>query len=376
MKFRKTIVWILLILLLTNALTVQATNSVNELEATTSDLENELSNLNSDLSVLEAEMDSVLFQIRETSATLDATKSELALAKGMQDAQYESMKLRIQYMYENGNHSIMEMLLSSGSLAEFLNHAEYYSSIMEYDRTVLEEYKMIQEDISRKEQELLDTQTYLLDLQASLDAREQELNDKISDTSADLSSYKAKLAAAKEEAKKAEEAAKEEIIPVPPPEPDPKPEPEPEPEIEPDVEVDTELEIIPEPEVQPDEEPSEPKESILDTASDLEIFAGLLECEAGYQDYDALLAVGSVIVNRMNSTHYPDTLRGVIFQSGQFPPATNGKLERILERGVKDLCVTAAQDALGGKNNIGDCLQFRSKNSGHVGTVIGNNVFF
>jgi spore germination cell wall hydrolase CwlJ-like protein len=78
----------------------------------------------------------------------------------------------------------------------------------------------------------------------------------------------------------------------------------------------------------------------------------------------------------MNSSHYPDTLRGVIFQSGQFPPATNGKLEQILESGVKDLCVTAAQDALSGKNNIGDCLQFRSKNSGHVGTVIGNNVFF
>ena len=361
-------IWGLLILLLTSAVTVQATNTVDELENATSSLEQELSSLNSDLDVLEKEMDAVLDQIQETSATLEITKAELAQAKGLEEAQYESMKLRIKYMYENGSHSIMEMLLSSGSLAEFLNHAEYYTSIMEYDRSVLEEYQKVQEEISQKEHSLRETQEVLFTLQETLDEREQEINERIGEASSDLSAYKTKLAAAKAEAKKAEEAAKEEVEPVPPSEPEAKPEEESESSDEPQVE-----------ESQPEKEPEkeeESKESILDTASDLEIFAGLLECEAGYQDYEGLLAVGSVVVNRMNSRYYPDTLRGVIFQSGQFPPATNGKLERILERGVKDLCLTAAQDALNGKNNVGDCLQFRSKHSGHDGIVIGSNVFF
>ena len=89
-----------------------------------------------------------------------------------------------------------------------------------------------------------------------------------------------------------------------------------------------------------------------------------------------MLAVASVVVNRMKHSNYPDTLRGVIFQSGQFPPAHNGKVDKILERGVKDSCLKAAQDALNGKNNVGDCLSFRSASSGHVGTIIGDNVFF
>ena len=90
----------------------------------------------------------------------------------------------------------------------------------------------------------------------------------------------------------------------------------------------------------------------------------------------ATLAVASVVVNRMKHPNYPDTLRGVIYQAGQFTPAHNGSIDRVLERGVKDACVQVANDALAGKNNVGDCLNFRSASSGHVGTVIGGNVFF
>jgi spore germination cell wall hydrolase CwlJ-like protein len=78
----------------------------------------------------------------------------------------------------------------------------------------------------------------------------------------------------------------------------------------------------------------------------------------------------------MKSRYYPDTLNGVVYQSGQFPPATDGKVERVLQRGVKDFCIKAAIDAFNGKSNVGDCVQFRAASSGHSGTIIGDNVFF
>jgi len=78
----------------------------------------------------------------------------------------------------------------------------------------------------------------------------------------------------------------------------------------------------------------------------------------------------------MKHANYPNTVYGVIYQSGQFPPATSGKMDKILERGTKELCETAARDALNGKTNVEDCISFRAASSGYVGTIIGDNVFF
>ena len=357
MKVRKWKLWFLVILLLTSSIPVYATN-LEELEDSASSLENELSDLN-------RELNSITKQIQETSDTLEQTKAELAIAKGKEEAQYENMTLRIKYLYENGNHSILEMLLSAGTLAEFLNHSEYYASIMEYDRELLDELVDIREEIAVKEQTLIDSQKRLQELQTSLDK-------KIANTSADLSKYEKKIEAAKAEIKRLEEEAKEEVKPV-----EPEKEPEKPNREEPKEESPADKPSSDKPSSDnSSSDSSDKKESLVDTCTDLELFAALLECEAGSRDYEAILAVASVVVNRMNSRYYPDTLRGVILQSGQFPPATNGLVEKKLARGVKDLCVTAAQDALAGKNNVGDCLQFRAASSGHDGIIIGDNVFF
>lgn len=340
-----------------------ADDTVDELEQTTSGLESELSGLNSELDALSAELDGIISQISETSSELEATKTSLSIAKGEEEAQYESMKLRIKYMYENGNTSMLEMLFSSTCMAEFLNRAEFYSSITEYDRALLEELTTTRESIAQQEMELEEKQAQLASLQKELSKKEAALNSKISSTSAELTQYSAQLEQAREEARKAEEALKQEVIPVPPEEPSDIPSEDTPSDDVPDSSDDT-----------TDDEASDIP--VSSTASDVELLAALIECEAGSTDYEGMLAVGSVVVNRMKHRYYPDTLRGVIYQSGQFPPALNGKVDRILARGVKDSCVIAAQDALNGKNNVGDCLSFRSSSSGHAGTVIGDNVFF
>ena len=316
----------------------QATKEVDELENATSDLESNVSSLNK-------ELDYIVGQIKKTSKSLEKAKEELAIAKGQEEAQYESMMLRIKYMYESGNSSLLELLLSSSCLPEFINRAEYISQVTEYDRNMLEELAATSKTISEKEEQLLEDQKYLASLQKDLD-------EKIDAASDELTNYKARLKKAKEDAKRLEEEAKEKVEPIPP--------------KKEETDKDTDKD--------PDTESDGP--SISATASDVELLAALLECEAGTSNYDALLAVGSVVVNRMKSSHYPDTVRGVIYQSGQFPPAHNGKVEKVLRRGVKDLCVQAAQDALSGKNNVGDCLSFRASSSGRPGLVIGDNVFF
>ena len=181
-----------------------------------------------------------------------------------------------------------------------------------------------------------------------MNTKEESIKNKISTTSGELDSYKKKLAKAQEDAKKAEEALKQEVVPVTPPKEDTSSDPS---DWKPDL-------------------------GYSDSASDIELFAALIECEAGSTDYEGMLAVASVVVNRMKDSRYPNTLRGVIKQSGQFPPAHNGLVDKKLARGVKPSCLQVAQDALAGKNNVGGCLSFRSASSGHEGIIIGGNVFF
>ena len=337
------------ILLFVAVFPVQATDTVKDLENKTSGLESELSKLKKELKTLEKEVNNILSQIEKTSESLEKTKEELALALGEEDAQYDSMMLRIKYMYENGNTGLLEILFSSGSLAEFITRADMVSAITEYDRKMLKELQAVRQKVAEKEEKLKDDQKYLSSLQASLDKKETDLKKKISNTTADLSSYMTKLKNAKLEAEKAQSNANKPVDPVSP------------------------------------STATKPSGSyngyyngstIIYDESDVILLAALLECEAGTSNYEALLAVGSVVVNRMKHPRHDKTLYGVIYARGQFPPATSGKVMRIVNRGTKSLCREAARDALNGKNNIGGCLSFRSVSSGRDGIVVGGNVFF
>lgn len=340
-----------------------AYDSVEDLEDTTSDLENELSGLTNELETLDAELDYLISELNTVSADIEHAKTELSIAKGNAQTQYETMKKRIRYMYESGSTNYLEVLFSATSMADLLSRAEYISMINQRDRQLYEELDVARKEVEEKEALLLEKQESLNVLKEELAQKEAALNEQISATSSELASYKEKLAQAKEEAQKADESAKEEVIPVIP---------QPEEPVSPEPDTQEPIPSVPDTSETPDEDTP----VINPTSSDVELLAALIECEAGSTDYEGMLAVGSVVVNRMKNRHYPDTLRGVIYQSGQFSPVKSGKLDLVLARGVKSSCVQAAQDALAGKNNVGDCLSFRAASSGHAGTIIGDNVFF
>lgn len=107
------------------------------------------------------------------------------------------------------------------------------------------------------------------------------------------------------------------------------------------------------------------------------LLAALIHCEAGGEPYEGQVAVGAVVMNRVRSQAYPDTIHGVIYASGQFTPAMSGKVNKVLESGkIYESCIKAAEEALSGVSNVGDRTHFRRNNGTRQGLVIGNHVFF
>ena len=112
------------------------------------------------------------------------------------------------------------------------------------------------------------------------------------------------------------------------------------------------------------------------SVDDTTLLAAIIQCEAGSECYEGKVAVGAVVLNRVRSGSYANSISGVIYQSGQFGPASNGSLARVLASGnISSSCRQAAADALAGADPTGGKLSFHRAN-GRDGLVIGNHVFF
>lgn len=105
------------------------------------------------------------------------------------------------------------------------------------------------------------------------------------------------------------------------------------------------------------------------------LLGALIQCEAGSESYDGQLAVGAVVMNRLRAG-YSGSISGVIYQRGQFSPASSGKLDSVLSSGVRGTCLQAAQEAINGADNVSGAKSFKRASSGQPGTVIGNHVFY
>ena len=190
---------------------------VKKLDSSLESIGNELSKLNDDIDAKEKQ--------------IDTTKQELSEAKETEKSQYESMKLRIKYMYEKGDSSYLNLLLEARSLSELLNRAEYVSKISEYDRKMLDQYVATKESIADSKKKLETEKAELQEMKTQTEAKQdsvqlllneknkelQNVNAQIGEKSAqakayedDIKAQEAKIAQMEAEIKKkeAEEAAK------------------------------------------------------------------------------------------------------------------------------------------------------------------------
>jgi MraZ protein len=113
------------------------------------------------------------------------------------------------------------------------------------------------------------------------------------------------------------------------------------------------------------------------TASDVELLGALIWCESGNQPFEGMVAVGAVVMNRVMSSVFPDTVVGVIYQKNQFSPARSGRLAMALaNNSATASCYAAADAAMAGQTNVGNCLFFRTPIEGLTGIRIDGHIFY
>lgn len=217
-KFLKLIGSICALSICVSAIPVHASPSVQELEEKTSNLEKKVDSMNRKLESLSKEVEAASKKVAKKEKEVDEAGAELAVAIQNESAQYEAMKKRIKFMYEGGDVSLLEILLTSENMGDFLNKAEYVSTISDYDRDMLDTFREIRDDINEKQDALRKEEAELKKLQTALSARASVLESSLSSSSKQLEKYKKQLKEAKiaqalavqkaYEAQKAKEAEK------------------------------------------------------------------------------------------------------------------------------------------------------------------------
>ncbi len=348
-------------------------------------LSDELTELNNGLQEISNELADTQNEIAAKNVEIEAAESRIAELTTRSENQYEAMKKRVQYMYENGNQSYLELLLGASSFSDFLNRIEYAKSIYDYDRQELSDYqdtlaelKQQKEDLETAKEELLAAEQTKQEQKSKADSLVAAQQEKISaaksdvadaeteiaDTDAEIARQKAyeeelETQKAKEDAARQEEIKRQE-----------------------EELINSQQPAASDNNANPDGTSTGDNTTGSDTsgggtvnASDVAMLAALIQCEAGGESYEGKLAVGSVVMNRVDSSYFPDTVVGVIYQSGQFSPVASGRFAVVLSSGADASCVQAATEVLAGTRTL-NCLYFRRNNGLINGTVIGNHVFY
>ena len=173
--------------------------TLKELEGLKSDAAAYVKRLDADLSSLAAELTQLEGEISQKEEEIAQARVRLQEAKTVEAHQYDTMKLRIKYMYENGETSFMDSIVRSQSISELLNRAEYVSQIAEYDRRMLREYAAAKEAVRAEEETLSKEHEALLGMQESTEAKQASVQKLLSTKKAELAAFQTKIASAQSE---------------------------------------------------------------------------------------------------------------------------------------------------------------------------------
>ena len=397
----------------------KAQDYLNSLTSQASKLEDQLSGIQEQIQLKEQEIADKELLIQETEKSIAdmetlLAETESAITSGQEDLdeQYESMKLRIQYMYENSSAmAFLERLMRSDSLASLLNNIEYINQIITYDRKMTTKFEEDQqklvdlknsletqkaaletnrETLIAETKELENGRKELADMNTQLASQQKEVNYKKQASASELQQYIDELARAnakiddyedlihvkKEyydellaQKKKQEEAAAKKDAE--------------------NAANDTNGSIT------VGDSGIDHTMTVNASEEDLLLLSAIIYCEAGGESYEGQLAVGYVIMNRVRSKLFPNTISGVVYQKNQFSPAGSGRLATVLAmemdpdvKGVvTDSCRRAAREVIDGTSNVGDSLFFRTwkpvpqlvenlKNNNIPYQIIGNHIFY
>lgn len=170
--------------------------------------ESEKASLAAKVNALSASMQQAEADLKQKQSEIEAAEEELVAAKLDENKQYENMKLRIRYMYENGNVNFIEIFIESNSLADFFAKTESISKISEYDRKKLEEFQLTVRAVEEKELELQAEYQTLAKLQETIATQQAEAKALLAEKASELAKINADLSTLKGQIKRAEDEAK------------------------------------------------------------------------------------------------------------------------------------------------------------------------
>ncbi len=320
-------------------------------------LQGVLGALNGDLAKISERLEELENQIDAKVDEIEVTTGLLNEAIMQADGQYESMKVRIQFMYERGNNAYMEMFLNAGSFADMINAAEYIEELTEYDRSKLEEYKEVRNSIQELQEKQIAEKIELDALKAEVETEKSKVTSLVNRTQSDISEYSEQITDAEEAALayEAEMKKKEEDIQY----------------LQKKLAEEKRLSQLAANSTRRD------ISDIVFEEGDRYLLANLIYCEAGGEPYEGQVAVGAVVINRVLSSVFPDTVVGVIYANKQFSPVASGRLALALAQNKATAsCYRAADEAMAGYTNVGGCVYFRTPIPGLEGINIGGHVFY
>lgn len=151
----------------------KAKELIDSLKGSKEDIQSEVEKLDKQLNEISGKVKELESQLSKKRQEIADTESALNKTKEQEKKQYRNMKKRIQFMYENGQTSYVEMLLSADSFTDFLNAVEYITQISQYDRKMLKEYQNMQVTIADTQKTLETDYASLQSLQAKVQEEKQ-----------------------------------------------------------------------------------------------------------------------------------------------------------------------------------------------------------
>ena len=306
----------------------------------------QLSNYNEQLTQAVNELNDTEQAIAKKELEIEQKQRELDTAKGIEEKQYNDLIAHMQYMYESGlTQSYLNLVSESTSLTDFLNISEYVEQISAYDTRMLSQFKATREFIEGEEAALQVEREALGALRDSQKANRNKVSNLVAQTQNALNNKEGQITQ-----KENEVTAQEEQLAT----------------IKDNIE-ELQKKLAEELKLSQEAANAEWRDisQVTITEEDITMLANLIYCEARGESYEGKLAVASVVINRILSSKFPDTMAGVIYQKGQFAPVTSTK-NSFVEALAYDKaansrgCYDAAREAAAGITNVSNCVYFQT----------------
>ena len=229
MKFKRICCVAMAALMMISGMTVYATKASeiqsqkSQNEKALKDVQSKISNLESQRSSLSSEVNSLNDSLTDTLLNIEVLESDLAdkeveieqaqedyeAAKATEDKQYASMKTRIQYLYESGETSYVELLLTSEDVGDLINKVDYAEELQESDRRLLDQYKAAKEAVVELQQQLAEEKEELQEMEAQLEEEKANLESVIAQKKSEIADFDSQLSTAKAKASEYQKKIKE-----------------------------------------------------------------------------------------------------------------------------------------------------------------------